>query len=161
MRQPGDFALQNRRHWWINSYGKDLAVALPIAGLEDAEYAISRRLKPRCVHLLEELMSETSLTLIVPTWIALIDKPGTSLVHSLTTMCGITIAFLRLSGYREMLVQDFVDIPNLQFTIQLLVCGTSAPCCPPSFDCSRKASFMGLSVNGRRVSFTENVFYEF
>jgi predicted ester cyclase len=68
---------------------------------------------------------------------------------------------LRLSGYREMLVQDFVDIPNLQFNIQLLVCEPPRLAARLSFDCSPKGEFMGLSVNGRRVSFTENVFYEF
>jgi predicted ester cyclase len=29
------------------------------------------------------------------------------------------------------------------------------------FDCSRKEKFLGLAVNGRRVCFAENVFYEF
>jgi predicted ester cyclase len=29
------------------------------------------------------------------------------------------------------------------------------------FDCTPKGDFLGLPVNGRRVSFTENVFYEF
>jgi predicted ester cyclase len=29
------------------------------------------------------------------------------------------------------------------------------------FDCSRNGSFLGLPVNGKRVSFAENVFYEF
>ena len=30
-----------------------------------------------------------------------------------------------------------------------------------AFDCSPKGKFLGLDVNGKRVSFTENVFYEF
>src|SRR5947209_19562842 len=29
------------------------------------------------------------------------------------------------------------------------------------FDCTPKGKFLGLHVNGKRVSFTENVFYEF
>ena len=29
------------------------------------------------------------------------------------------------------------------------------------FDCSPKGIFMGLPVNGRRISFSENVFYAF
>jgi predicted ester cyclase len=29
------------------------------------------------------------------------------------------------------------------------------------FDCTPKAEFLGLAVNGRRVSFAENVIYEF
>ena len=30
-----------------------------------------------------------------------------------------------------------------------------------SFECSPRHEFLGLPVNGRKVSFTENVFYEF
>jgi predicted ester cyclase len=30
-----------------------------------------------------------------------------------------------------------------------------------AFDCTPKGEFLGLPVNGRRVAFTENVFYEF
>jgi predicted ester cyclase len=68
---------------------------------------------------------------------------------------------LRLSGYRAMLVKDFADIPDLQFKIQLLVCEPPRLAARLAFDCSPKGDFLGLRVNGRRVSFTENVFYEF
>jgi len=30
-----------------------------------------------------------------------------------------------------------------------------------AFACSPKGKFLGLDVNGKKVSFTENVFYEF
>ena len=66
-----------------------------------------------------------------------------------------------LSGYREMLHRDFEEIPDLSFDIQLLV---SDPPCIGSrlrFDCTPKGSFLGLPINGKRVSFAENVFYEF
>ena len=68
---------------------------------------------------------------------------------------------LRLSGYREMLVKDFADVPDLQFNLQLLVCEPPRLAARLAFDCSPKGDFLGLGVNGRRVSFTENVFYEF
>jgi predicted ester cyclase len=68
---------------------------------------------------------------------------------------------LRLSGYREMLVKDFADIPDLQFNIQLLVCEPPRLAARLAFDCRPKGDFLGLGVNGRRVSFTENVLYEF
>jgi predicted ester cyclase len=29
------------------------------------------------------------------------------------------------------------------------------------FDCAPRGDFLGLPVNGKRVSFTENVFYDF
>jgi predicted ester cyclase len=66
-----------------------------------------------------------------------------------------------LSGYRKMLENDFSEIQDLNFNIQLLM---SDPPCIASrlvFDCMPKGTFLGLDVNGRRVSFAENVFYEF
>lgn len=66
-----------------------------------------------------------------------------------------------LSGYRAMLEQDFRDIPDLQFTIALLITDGAHVAARLAFDCSPQGSFLGLPVNGRRVHFTENVFYEF
>ena len=68
---------------------------------------------------------------------------------------------LRLSGYRDMLVKDFEDIPDLRFDIQLLVCDPPRVAARLVFNCSPKGDFLGLRINGRRVSFAENVFYEF
>jgi predicted ester cyclase len=66
-----------------------------------------------------------------------------------------------LSGYREMLERDFRDIPDLCFNILLLVCDPPYVASRLAFECAPKGSFLGLEVNGRRVSFAENVFYEF
>ncbi|WP_186205849.1 ester cyclase [Burkholderia gladioli] len=66
-----------------------------------------------------------------------------------------------LSGYREMLERDFREIPDLHFEIQLLVCEPPRIASRLHFDCSPIGTFLGLSVNGKRVAFTENVFYEF
>jgi predicted ester cyclase len=68
---------------------------------------------------------------------------------------------LKLAGYREMLVQDFQDIPDLRFNIQLLLSSPPFVAARLAFRCSPKANFLGLSVNGRTLSFAENVFYEF
>ncbi|SDP55668.1 ester cyclase [Phyllobacterium sp. OV277] len=68
---------------------------------------------------------------------------------------------LKLSGYRDMLVKDFEDIPDLHFNIQLLVCEPPNVAARLAFECSPKAEFLGLSVNGRKISFAENVFYQF
>jgi predicted ester cyclase len=65
-----------------------------------------------------------------------------------------------LSGYREMLERDFDQIPDLRFEIRLLVSDANYIASRLAFDCTPKATFLGLDVNGRRVSFTENVFYE-
>jgi predicted ester cyclase len=66
-----------------------------------------------------------------------------------------------LSGYRELLEEDFRAIPDLYFDIELLI---SEPPCVASrlrFDCTPKGLLFGLSVNGKKVQFAENVFYEF
>lgn len=68
---------------------------------------------------------------------------------------------LKLSGYRDMLVKDFQDIPDLRFNIQLLICEPPRVAARLAFECSPKGEFLGMSINGRKVSFAENVFYEF
>ena len=66
-----------------------------------------------------------------------------------------------LSGCREMLEKDFDEIPDLYFNIQLLDSDPPHIASRLGFDCTPKGKFLGLHVNGRRVSFTENVIYEF
>jgi predicted ester cyclase len=66
-----------------------------------------------------------------------------------------------LSGYRKMLERDFCEIPDLHFDIQLLMSDPPYVACRLAFDCTPKGAFLGLDVNGRRVAFAENVFYEF
>ena len=66
-----------------------------------------------------------------------------------------------LAGYREMLVNDFYEIPDLTFNIDLLISDPPHVASRLKFDCAPKAKLLGLPVNGKRVSFTENVFYEF
>lgn len=60
-----------------------------------------------------------------------------------------------------MLESDFEQIPDLYFDIQLLVADPPRVASRLRFDVSPKGEFLGLPVNGKRVSFTENVFYEF
>ncbi|GHO99642.1 ester cyclase [Reticulibacter mediterranei] len=64
-------------------------------------------------------------------------------------------------GYREMLERDFDAIPDLYFDIQLLISDPPYLASRLSFNCTPKGTFLGLRVNGKRVSFTENVFYAF
>ncbi len=68
---------------------------------------------------------------------------------------------LGLFGYRAMLEQDFRSIPDLHFNIELLVCDPPHIASRLKFDCTPAGKFLGLDVNGRRVSFCENVFYQF
>ena len=66
-----------------------------------------------------------------------------------------------LSGYRRMLEGDFEAIPDLRFTIGLLVSQPPRVAARLHFDCRPKGTLFGLKVNGKRVRFAENVFYEF
>ncbi|MCK1393982.1 ester cyclase [Bradyrhizobium sp. 1] len=68
---------------------------------------------------------------------------------------------LGLAGYRAMLEHDFRKIPDLRFNIELLIADQSNIAARLKFCCAPVGTFLGLAVNGRRVSFCENVFYEF
>jgi predicted ester cyclase len=68
---------------------------------------------------------------------------------------------LGLSGYRAMLEKDYREIPDLSFNIQLLVSDPPYVASRLAFSCTPRGTFLGLDVNGKRVSFVENVFYEF
>ncbi|RXT42030.1 ester cyclase [Bradyrhizobium betae] len=65
-----------------------------------------------------------------------------------------------LPGYRAMLEQDFRQIPDLHFSIDLLISDPPRIAARLKFDCTPVGKFLGLDVNGKRVSFCENVFYE-
>jgi predicted ester cyclase len=66
-----------------------------------------------------------------------------------------------LAGYRAMLEQDFRAIPDLRFVIALLIADPPMIAARLAFECTPVGEFLGLPVHGRRVAFTENVFYEF
>lgn len=79
-------------------------------------------------------------------------------VHSDVTYNGQQIGILK---YREMLERNFYEIPDLYFSIDLLIAAPPYIATRLFFDCAPKGTFLGLPVNGKRVSFAENVFYEF
>ncbi|MGP6086850.1 ester cyclase [Antarctobacter jejuensis] len=66
-----------------------------------------------------------------------------------------------LDGYRDMLVQDFSAIPDLSFNIAILACDPPMIASRLAFDCTPVGRLFGLPVDGKRVRFEENVFYEF
>ena len=68
---------------------------------------------------------------------------------------------LGVAGYRAMLEQDYRDIPDLHFAIELLVIEPPHVAARLAFTCAPVGLFLGLPVNGRTVTFTENVFYHF
>ena len=66
-----------------------------------------------------------------------------------------------LDGYREMLENDFREIPDLRFNVELVTCDPPNVAARLAFDCTPVGEFQGLAVNGKRITFAENVFYEF
>lgn len=69
--------------------------------------------------------------------------------------------FVGLAGYRQMLEADFRAIPDLCFNIRLLLCDPPRVASRLHFDCTPTGILFDLPVNGKRVQFDENVFYEF
>ena len=65
-----------------------------------------------------------------------------------------------LSGYRAMLEGDFSAIPDLRFAVEQVTCDPPNIAARLAFDCTPTGEFQGLAVNGKRVRFSENVFYE-
>lgn len=66
-----------------------------------------------------------------------------------------------LSGYRDMLERDVHEIPDLRFVVELLVTQPPVVASRLAFDCRPRHRFLGLPIDGRRISFAENVFYTF
>ncbi|MBT9382451.1 ester cyclase [Pseudooceanicola sp. CBS1P-1] len=68
---------------------------------------------------------------------------------------------LGLDGYRDMLIGDFRAIPDLRFVVARLACDPPLLAAGLAFDCRPVGRLFDVPVNGRRVRFTENVFYAF
>jgi len=110
----------------------------------------------------EDEAAETDLSEIYRGYIACLNTQdwrqlGT-FVHDDVAYNGVQVG---LSGYRKMLERDFAGIPDLRFDIALLVSEGSHVASRLLFDCSPQGTFLGLPVNGKRVTFSENVFYGF
>ena len=107
-------------------------------------------------------MTDTSLSTIYREYIDCLNRQDWAeleqFVHDEVHYNGEPIG---LPGYREMLERDFREIPDLHFNIHLLICEPPHIASRLRFDCTPAESFLGLEVNGRKVSFAENVFYEF
>ena len=68
---------------------------------------------------------------------------------------------LGLPGYLAMLGRDFGEIPDLHFNIQMLISDPPYLASRLTFNCTPTGTFLGLPINGKKVSFSENAFYEF
>ncbi len=107
-------------------------------------------------------MDKTDLSDVYRDYIACLNKQDwpklERFVHDDVSHNGQRIG---LSGYREMLERDFDEIPDLYFNIQLLISDPPYIASRLGFSCTPRGKFLGLPVNGKKVSFAENVFYEF
>jgi len=56
---------------------------------------------------------------------------------------------------------DFRAIPNLRCGIELLISGPPLIASRLQFDCIPRGMVFDLPVNGKRIKFAENLFYEF
>lgn len=66
-----------------------------------------------------------------------------------------------LDGYRRAREAEFREIPDLHFDVQILMADETTVASRLNFNISPKGAFLELPVNGKRISFSENVFYEF
>ena len=107
-------------------------------------------------------MIKTNLADVYRGYIACLNKQDwpklAEFVHDEVSYNGQRIGLL---GYREMLERDFHEIADLYLDIQLLICDPPYVASRLGFNCTPEGKFLGLPVNGKRVSFTENVFYKF
>jgi predicted ester cyclase len=112
--------------------------------------------------LVQRAMTKAELSQVYRDYIACLNKQDwlnlEQFVHDEVYSNGQRIG---LSSYREMREKEFYEIPDLHFHIQLLISDPPYIASQLKFDRTPKRKFLGLDVNGKKVSFTENVFYEF
>ncbi|MCM5681577.1 ester cyclase [Schlegelella sp. S2-27] len=107
-------------------------------------------------------MLKTDLTDIYRDYIACLNRQDwAALAHYVHDEVKHNGNRLGVAGYREMLERDFTEIPDLHFNVELLVAQPPYVACRLRFNCTPRGRFLNLEVDGTKVSFTENVFYEF
>ena len=107
-------------------------------------------------------MTEFDLASVYRDYIACLNRQDwSSLEHFVHDEVNYNGRRIGMSGYREMLEKDFTEIPDLYFNIELLTADPPYIASRLRFNCTPKGRFLDLDVNGRKVSFAENVFYEF
>ncbi|MCO4319186.1 ester cyclase [Phyllobacterium sp. 21LDTY02-6] len=94
-----------------------------------------------------------------------IDCLNTQDWDSLGKYVGTEVAYngetVGLAAYRQARMREFREIPDLHFKVSILVCDQNTLASRLEFDISPSGEFLGLPVNGKRVKFCENVFYEY
>lgn len=65
------------------------------------------------------------------------------------------------ADYRDLIGRHIAAVPDMIFTIDLLVVRDGEVACRITFDCTPQSEFLGRQPTGRPVSFSEHVFYRF
>ena len=86
-------------------------------------------------------------------WPALVEFVDPAVVHNGRR--------LGIEGYRAMLESDYRLIPDLRFVVEQLVSNAGFVAARLKFDCTPQGEFLGLNVDGRKVSFAEHAIYAF
>jgi predicted ester cyclase len=63
--------------------------------------------------------------------------------------------------YQDLIAGDVAAIPDLFYDIRTLVAAGDEVGCRLLFDCTPVREFLGFVPDGRRLAFTEHVFYRF
>jgi predicted ester cyclase len=63
--------------------------------------------------------------------------------------------------YVDMIAADIRAVPDLHFDVRLLITENDLVACRLWFDCTPTGTLFGLAPTGRRISFSEHVFYRF
>jgi predicted ester cyclase len=96
-------------------------------------------------------MNETPLPEIYLGYIACLNRQDWStLGHFVVDDLHYNEQRIGIAAYRKMLMRHAEEIPDLYFEIHTLV-----------YNCTPTRMFLGLHVDGKRLSFSENVFYRF
>jgi predicted ester cyclase len=66
-----------------------------------------------------------------------------------------------LTGYRQLLEDNFRDIPDLHFAIAFLISDPPRIASRLKFNCRPRGILFDLPVNGKRVEFAEHALYDF
>ena len=84
---------------------------------------------------------------------------------NLGTYVGTEVAYngevVGLDAYRQAREREFREIPDLYFDVRIVVSDENTVASRLKFEISPRGTFLGLPVNGKRISFSENVFYEY
>ena len=64
------------------------------------------------------------------------------------------------ADYQNMIAKDIEAVPDLYFEINMLVVDDDQVACRINFNCTPRGEFMGFRPNGKKISFSEHVFYK-